>query len=249
MQSKIIKTGFLLFTLLFIFAGIKYFLSGQIDATYINSADSRVVTSDYGFHLTLPVGWHIWEGDSAGSELFLRDDYITVMSRAISERNSEKGLSTETVRKLREFQTVLNNWNVSSSKNISLTNNENIDYKNRDLAYVGKIKSTPVESMDSVGVTQIMVSGAKVDFSDDSKTIEINDKKARFVINKNFKLVDILFIKLPINSSKQIDGTNVQSLLFTRFVKKDDPRALPEFISFISSLNVRPVSPQAVVEE
>ena len=202
----------------------------------------EIVRSNYGFSFTISEGWHVWEGQSAFSELIM----YYVNSTDFAPLEDSKPLVTETLQNP-VYQEFMDRWNIASSTSIELTNAE-VDYKDRDLANAAKYSSTLIDSTDilGLGATQIMISGMEVDLGKaiinndkrESRNINVNGTEARFDLAKNYKLVDWMFINLPIDSNKYIDGKNVQSLMFNRYVKKGDPNALQDLITFISALNI-----------
>ncbi len=195
-----------------------------------------------GFSFSVPAGWHIWEGVSAGSELMSSDSFISIMSEAIEERASVKGLSIETVRKMDPYIEFMKNWTVETAKVISFTN-ANVDYKNMDLAVAGKILSTLIDSQDIIDQRAIsMTFFIKIlkpvtplnDINSERKNITINGTPAIYARSKNYKLVDRIIVMVPVNVKGE-----AHTFIFEGYVKKDDTAASDAFVSFISNLNIK----------
>jgi hypothetical protein len=193
----------------------------QISSTFNNTA---------GFSFSLPTGWHVWEGASAGTDLMSEPNFSDIM---------QKGPTTE---QLKTFQAFLNNWTVSNAKNVTFTS-ANVDYKNRDFSYVGNILSTPIDSQDMINNQEINMtfSSQKVasitpknDSTSEKKNITINGISGVYARFKSYKLVDDIIIEIPIN----VKGNTI-TFIFNGFVKKDDSKASDALISFISNLNLK----------
>jgi len=98
----------------------------------------------------------------------------------------------------------------------------------------------------SYGSTEVIISSVGVNFEKEivSNTereiryIDIVDKKVFLQIGKKFKFVDMVIIQMPINSDRYIARERVKSISFIKYVKKNDPNALPDLISFISRMNI-----------
>lgn len=197
---------------------------------------NNTVISNYGFNFSVPVGWHIWEGSSAASELMARTAFLT---------DFESGLTTQ---KAKEYQSFMDNWKPESSDVIDFVNSETIDYSDRNLAKAGKIMSRSVDSKDILKQREVLmtVSNSEVNLTDEfssdknkeSRNIKINGKDARLLISKKMKTVDVIIIRMPINSNKTINGRKVSSLTFFEYVRKNDPSAINKLTSFISSLDI-----------
>lgn len=207
-----------------------------------NETNSSIINNIAGFSFSVPAGWHIWEGASAGQELLLSDDFITVMDEAIKEMDSTKTISAQTAQKIKPYQEFMNNWNVSTAKTISFTS-ANIDYKNKDLAVAGKIMSTTIDSQDMIDqhaitmnfTSQTMKPVTPVnDINSERKNITINGISAVYARSKKYKLVDQVIIQLPINTK-----SDANTLIFQGFVKKDDASASDALVSFVSNLNIK----------
>ncbi len=207
-----------------------------------NGTDSSTISNVAGFSFSVPAGWHIWEGASAGQELFFSDSFLSVMSEAIKEMDSKKTISLETAQKIKPYQEFMNNWTVNAAKAIAFTS-ANVDYKNRDLAIAGKIMSTLIDSQDMIDQHAITMSFSSRtikpitplnDTNSERKNITINGSPAVYARSKKYKLVDQIIVQLPINTKG-----DAHSLMFHGFVKKDDTSASDALISFVSNLNIK----------
>ena len=204
-----------------------------------SSKDSRIVATDYGFKFSVPVGWNIWEGNSAAADLMNKTDFASVL---------EAGASALTSQKVKEYQTFMDNWKAQSSEVVVFTDSKTLDLKNRSFSDAGKIMSRLVDSEDilkqgeitmHVGTSEVSLSDPSVnDEKKESRNIKINGNDARYSLIKNGNITDSIIIRMPIKSTKTISGKKVSSLAFTEYVKKNNPNSLNELISFISSLNV-----------
>ncbi len=214
----------------------------QEPLTQQNTQSSTIFSNVAGFSFSVPAGWHIWEGPSAGSELLLSDSFVSVMSEAIEERASKKGLSIETVRKMSPYVEFMKNWTVSTAKIVSFTS-ANVDYKNRDLAAAGKILSTLIESQNIIDQRSISMAFSTStlkqitpvnDINSERKNLTINGSPAVYARSKKYKLVDDIIVMVSVN----ING-NAHTFMFNGFVKKDDAIASDALVSFISNLNIK----------
>ena len=214
----------------------------QEPLTQENVPSSSSFSNVAGFSFSVPAGWHIWEGASAGQELLLSDSFISVMDEAIKETDSKKTISAETAQKIKPYQEFMNNWTVSTAKTISFTS-ANVDYKNRDLGVAGKIMSTLIDSQDMIDQHAITMAFSSQtlkpvtptnDTNSEKKNITINGTSAVYARYKKYKLVDQIIIKVPINTKG-----DTHTLIFHGFVKKDDTSASDAIVSFISDLNIK----------
>lgn len=214
----------------------------QEPLTQPNNPSSSIISNIAGFSFSVPVGWHIWEGASAGGELLLSDSFVSVIDEAIKEMDSKKTISAETAQRIKPYQEFMNNWAVSTAKTIAFTS-ANIDYKNRDLAVAGKIMSTLIDSQDMIdqhAITMFFSSQTIKpltpvnDANSERKNITINGTSAVYARSKKYKLIDQIIVQLPINTKG-----DVHTLMFQGFVKKDDKTASDEIVSFVSNLNVK----------
>ncbi len=216
----------------------------QEPLTQQNAPGSTSFSNVAGFSFSVPVGWHILEGPSAGSELMQSDIFLSVMSEATEEKASIKGFSIETVRKMYPYVEFMKNWTVSTAKIISFTS-ANVDYKNRDLAAAGKILSTLIDSQDMIDQRSITMAFSTStlkqitpvnDTNKERKNITINGMRAIYGRSKNDKLVDqiIVIVEVSVNTKG-----NARTLLFRGNVKKDDIVASDALVSFISNLNIK----------
>jgi len=206
-----------------------------LNASSPGKSGSSLVVSDYGFSFSVPNGWHVWEGSSAAFELLNETAFLSDL---------ESGLASE---KAKEYQRFMDKWNAESAKQIVFTNAQ-FDYKDRDLADAGKIASTLIDSEEMLAQKAITmtVSPREVGSEEDtvnyergeSGYIKIDDSDALFLRVKNLKLVDRILVSVPLVSNKTIEGEKVQSLIFSRYVRKDDPAALSDLVSFISELKI-----------
>jgi len=170
----------------------------QERVTQQNDTSQLIISNIAGFSFSLPVGWHIWEGVSAGQELLLSDDFISVMEEAAKEMDSKKTISVETAQKIKPYQEFINNWTVDTANIMSFTS-ANVDYKNRDLAVAGKIMSTLIDSQDMIDQHAITMSLSSRtikpitpvnDINSERKNITINGALSIYARSKKYKLVD-----------------------------------------------------------
>lgn len=200
-------------------------------------ATAKTIASNYGFSFSVPNGWHLWEGYSAALNLMEKEGDNFVSSY-------EAGWTQEQINTYQEF---LNSWIPEDAKVLVFTDAA-VNYKNRNFSEAGKIVSTVVDSDDMLkhGATEVIISSTEINLEKETvsnnerevRYIDIGSKKAFLQIGKKFEFVDMIIIQTPINTSKYIDGENVKSITFIKYVKKGDLNALPKLVSFISELNI-----------
>ena len=201
--------------------------------------EDTIIRSRYGFNFTIPNGWHIWEGASAANALINETDFIADLENVSNDSSESADFSL--------YQKFMNSWKVESASSITLTN-ATFDYSNRDLANAVKIQSTLIASEENLsqGATEINVSNSNVDYSKEEvsndereiRYISIDGKDALLQIGKQFNVVDLIIVSIPLQTSQQIDESLVKSISIVKDVRKDDPSALPELLDFISKLKL-----------
>jgi hypothetical protein len=211
----------------------------QIPIKNVIKTDNKLISSDYGFNFSVPVGWHIWEGNSSVSDLMNKTDFNSIL---------EKGTSALTNQKVKEYQAFMDNWRVESSEVVVFINTETLDYKNRSFADAGKIMSRIVDSEDilkqrevKMGISNTEINLAEASLNNENKeirTIKIGGQDAQLLISKKMKLVDLVIIKMPIKSNKTISGKKVSSLIFMEYVKKNSQNGADDLNSFILTLGI-----------
>lgn len=222
-----------------------YFQNTEVDKTAKN-----LIVSDYGFNITLPAGWRVWEGPSAMNHIQYTDgEFIDLMFRAVSIRDEGGKLTREIVKEIAGYQTIADDWVVESSSVIYMSN-ANVDYLNRSLAYAGEIASTLIDSEEMLdsNTVQIIVSSTPVELG--KEVVDTNSKQRKYIDIKGKKvwlqvsyqddwdLVGVTFITYPIESSDVIDGEEVQSLVFIKYIDKNNPKAVENLINFIEELKI-----------
>jgi hypothetical protein len=210
----------------------------QMPAKKIDNANNNLTSSNYGFNFAVPDGWHIWEGNSAASDLMNKPEFASVL---------ENGVSALTNQKIKEYQMFMDNWKVESSEFVVFTDSKTLDYKNRNFSDAGKIMSRMVdEDILKQRDVSMYISTSEVNLNDapvndekkESRNIKVDSNDARLLISKSLKLVDWVIIKIPIKSEKTISGKKASSLVFMEYVKKNDSSGIDKLIFFISSLNI-----------
>lgn len=211
----------------------------------VQSTDPSVITNTAaGVTFSIPTGWRVWEGASAGNEFLLAPNVVTNMETAIQELQTTKTISSETAEKIQPYQAVLNTWNVSTAQITTFTG-ANIDSTNRDIISVAKTLSLLIDSQEMLDQKAITMTFSSekiepVEPSDDQysekKNITIGDVSAIFGRAKRYKLVDMVIVAVPLNTKQ-----GVRSAIFHGYVKKDDAAAVDAFISFISDLRLTDV--------
>ena len=201
------------------------------------SINGNVLFSNYGFSITIPNGWHLWEGYSAVLNLMEKEGDNFVSSY-------EAGWTQE---QINTYQKFLNSW-TSEDARILVFTNADVDYKNRNFTDAGKTASTIVDSDDmlNLGAIEMIISTGEVKLGEESFTndkqergyISVDGVGARYGIGKNKQFVDQIILLLPINSNKYIDGEKVKSITFSKFVKKDDSKALSKLVFFVSEMHI-----------
>lgn len=209
------------------------------------NAPQRMV-SNYGFSFDIPIGWHIWEGQSAAGDLMSKTDFADSVLNVMKDDKIDIAEDS----KLKEYQEFMNDWNIENSEAIVLTQNTELDLTDRDLARAGKIAQTEIDSEKTLELKTLEITLHKADADIASRKkeetdtrevreITIGGKEALLVRSKQYQLVDWVFIIMPLNTGVQLsNGEPVKSVIFTKYTKKNDPDAVQEFINLVSELNL-----------
>lgn len=251
------KKGFALPIMLLCLAGLFIFglIITNVKSKPINlsqeNTDSKIV-SDYGFTLTLPSNWKVWEGPSSGSGLIDNVDFQSSIEDGSMLKENGEPYSEEVLNNIKKYQDQVNSWNIKTADYFEISNSK-VDYRNRDLAYIGKIASQDLGKIDSLEFLKINRVGIMVSnepLPDDQiksnkenvskRFINVGQKKALFAIAKleNWKITELVRIYYPIESTKLVNSEPMKSLIITTFMKQGDSKSEDDFINLVSNLNI-----------
>ena len=219
---------------------------GGLGTYYFNNLSKNIstntqteITSKYGFKFTVPNGWHIWEGMSAG----VLTGCVSLQNDANRKIEMVGTIRDEHKQKLTKCKDDLIIWDVGSSSIILFTKNTKIDYRDRDLnrlaIFEDENATTDVISLDISSGNIDINSQTSNTSNGEIKNIDINGTTARLIIAKEMSPSEnSVIILYPIKSNKFIRGEKAGHIFFSRNIKKDDTDAVNETIEFVRNLKI-----------
>lgn len=199
------------------------FLALAALGSFVNTSDSKIqptIKNTYGFSITPPPGWFLWEGVSA---------YRDALNKGVVNEDGNDDLN--------EIKNYLRSWTPENSSVLTFTTHAN-NLTTREISIVGKlineiyddpmafeqvdVIASPTEPMTYIAATSTP--------SQLVKDLTINGVHAQYIRLANVRAIHGL--RLPLVSSN-----NQGTLLISKLTEKDAPEALPQLTSFANAIS------------
>lgn len=198
------------------------FLALATLGSVVNTSGSKIqptIKSTYGFSITPPPGWFLWEGVSA---------YRDALNKGVVKEDG-----TDDLNKIKAY---LNSWTPENSSVLTFTTHAD-DLTTRDIDVIGKLINemyndpTTFEQVDVIAsATEPMAYIAATSTpSRLVKDLTINGVHAQYIRLANVRAFHGLHLPL-------VSSNNQGTLLISKLTEKDAPEALPQLTSFANAI-------------